>query len=179
MTEREDYQRQELYSQEERVEQARRSMVSFAESIQALAEANRSLLEDREQSFGCSVWSSITRITADWHVLECTAQFSDAERTRLHFRGESLPSGFPVLSEGRFFGVANFSVPPSELVGSWMSYSVKMTNDGTPPAHGKIEWFAGRPPGYQLVGTYLGDGTPRPNPPLNGTGIWTDITDRS
>jgi len=172
MTERQNYQGPELYSPEERVEQARRAMVSFAESIQALAEANKSLLEDREQSFGCGLEGFLTAHPA-FHVLECTARFSDTERTTLYFRGFRLSSGL-VISEGRFRGVANFSVPPSELVDSWMDFYVKMTEiSGNPPAEGRIEWFAGRPPGYKLVGTYLGDGTPRPNPPINGTGIWT------
>jgi hypothetical protein len=80
-------------------------------------------------------------------------------------------------------GVANFSVPPSELVGdgdSWMEFYVRMSQmSGATPARMAIDWFAGHPPGYKLVGTYLGDGTPGSNPPLNGTGIWTDITDRS
>ncbi len=175
MTEQQDYQRQELYSQEERVEQARRAMASFAESIQALAEANKSLLEDRDQSFGCSVEGFLTANPA-FDVLECTAQFFDTERTRLHFRGFRISSGF-VISEGRFRGAANFSVPPSELVGdgdSWMDFSVKTTEiSGTPPSEMRIDWYAGLPPGYKLVGTYLGDGTPGVNPPLNGTGIWT------
>ena len=132
MTERQDYPRQELYSKEERVEQARRAMASFAESIQALAEANKALLEARDQSFGCVLEGFLTANPA-FDVLECIASFF--EGTRLHFRGFRISSGF-VISEGRFRGAANFSVPPSELVGdggSWMDFSVKMTEiSGTP-----------------------------------------------
>ena len=142
MTERQNYQGPELYSPEERVEQARRAMVSFAESIQALAEANKSLLEDREQSFGCGVVGTLTAHPA-FHVLECTAQFFDTERTTLYFKGFRISSGF-VISEGRFRGAANFSVPPSELVDSWMDFSVKMTEiSGTPPRKGGLSGLSG------------------------------------
>jgi hypothetical protein len=56
MIERQDYQGEELYSQEERaqeerVEQAQRAMVSFVEGIQALAEANKALLEDNGRTW--------------------------------------------------------------------------------------------------------------------------------
>jgi phosphoheptose isomerase len=77
MTERQSYQGQELSSQEERVEQAQRAMASFAESIQALAEANKSLLEDRNRLFGCGVQGSLTA-NGVFHVLECTTSFSKA-----------------------------------------------------------------------------------------------------
>jgi hypothetical protein len=168
MTEEHSERGPELYSQEEYVEQARRAMASFADSIHELAEANKSLLEGRGEWFSFTVRGSLTTNPA-FHDLECTAVANDG--TTLHFRGFA-PAGFGGF-EGRFTGGASFSVPPSEIVGDG-DFSVSMTQTTIPPALMRIDWYAGRPPGYKLVGTYLGDSpTPIALPPFNGRGTWT------
>jgi len=187
MTEEQSQQEPELYSQEEYVEQARRALASFAESIRELAEANKSLLEGREQFHSFHAHGSLSTIPfilLFLYDLECTVDVDDG--TRLHFKGfaqapKSDPSGegFPGTELGQFIGAGSFSVPPSELVGDG-DFSVSMTERPQPPASMRIDWYAGRPPGYKLVGTYLGDSpTPSVRPPFHGRGTWTDITDRN
>jgi hypothetical protein len=169
MTERRSDQGQELYSQEEYVEQARRAMVSFADSIQELAEANKSLLEDRDQvhSFGAR---GVLTSNSFFYDIECTVNVF-ADGSRLHFKGYARNPGFGFLG-GPFTGAGSFSVPPSELVGD-VDFSVSMFERPTPPAGMRIDWYAGRPPGYKLVGTYLGDSpTPIVIPAFNGRGTW-------
>jgi hypothetical protein len=175
MTERQSYQGQERYSQEECVEQARQSMLSFAESVQELAEANKSLLEARDQVHGFGAHGFLT-INSFFYVIECTVNVDDG--IRLHFKGYARNALLGPF-EGPFTGAGSFSVPPSELVGDG-DFSVTMTQLGVPPARMRIDWYSGRPPGYKLVGTYLGDSpTPSAIPPFNGRGTWTDITDGS
>jgi hypothetical protein len=172
MSERPPYQGQELYSEEECVEQARRSMASFGESVQELAEANKSLLEARDQWHSFNARGFLT-ITPGFRVIECTVNVFD-DGTRLHFKGFAPSGGYSF--EGRFTGAGSFSVPPGELVGDG-DFSVRMSDHGTPPAQMRIDWYAGRPPGYKLVGTYLGDSpTHWVLPPFNGGGTWTNIT---
>jgi hypothetical protein len=171
MTERQNSQAPELYSQEEYVEQARRAMASFADIIQELAEANRSLLEARDQLFSFNVHGSLTTSYPAFYDLECTALATDG--STLHFRGFSWAGPGPAQTFfGQFIGGASFSVPPSELVGD-VDFSVSMTQHNIPPAQMRIDWYTGRPPGYKLVGTYLGDSpTPMALPPFNGRGTW-------
>jgi hypothetical protein len=177
MPERRSYQGQEPYSQEECVEQARRSMLSFAQSVQELAEANKSLLEARDQVHGFGARGFLT-INSFFYELECTVNVFDGAGTRLHFKGYARNPGFGSL-ERPFFGAGSLGVPPSELVGDG-DFTVSMVERPNPPAGMRIDWYAGRPPGYKLVGTYLGDSpTPSVIPPFNGRGTWTDITDRS